>query len=253
MKITVITVTYNSEKFIQMCIDSVANQTYDDIEYIIVDGCSTDRTQEIIRANDSKVTLFLSEPDGGIYDAMNKGLALATGDVIGFLNSDDFYSDDNVLADVSSIVDSSNACCVYADLLYVDPFNTNKVIRNWKAGSYNRKSFLMGWMPPHPTFFAKKVVYEKFGYFNLDFKTSADYEIMLRFLYKYKVNAQYLPRVTVKMRTGGISNSSLKHRIFANSEDSLAWRVNGLDPYFFTMLFKPLRKIFQYFEAVMLK
>ena len=246
MKVSIITVTYNSERFLQDCIDSVLNQTYSNIEYIIIDGGSTDRTIDIVKTYGKGISRVTSEADGGIYDAMNKGISLSTGDVIGFLNSDDFYIDQTVLAKVADLFDRTQSDAIYADLLYVHSINTNKVVRRWKSGSYNRKKFAFGWMPPHPTFFVKRKVLHEYGHFNLSFKTASDYELMLRLLFKNRISAAYLPEYIVKMRIGGLSNSSLRHRLFANREDGRAWKVNGLKPYFFTTILKPLRKVFQY-------
>jgi glycosyltransferase len=245
MKVSIITATFNSASSIRDTLESIRNQSYPDIEHIIIDGGSSDDTLQII-AGYPHVSKIISEKDQGIYDAMNKGIAQASGDIIGILNSDDFYAHHNIIADTLKKIESENADLLYADLEYVDKIKTNKVIRLWKSGKYSEKSFLMGWMPPHPTFFVKKQVYENYGNFNLQLKTSADYEIMLRFMHKYKLKTAYLPQVIVKMRMGGASNKSLRHRLQANREDRLAWQINGLTPYPFTFLFKPMRKIFQF-------
>jgi len=200
----------------------------------------------IIQNNKAPNTLLSSKPDLGIYDALNKGIAFSTGEIIGFLHSNDFYATPDVLQDIANVFDSTDADAVYADLDYVDAVNTNKIIRKWRSGKYKKNSFLYGWMPPHPTLFIKKEIYDKYGFFNLTFKTAADYELMLRFIYKHKIKLGYLPKVTVKMRMGGLSNSSLKHRVFANYEDRKAWEVNNLKPHFYTLYLKPLRKVFQF-------
>ena len=199
MKVSIITVTYNSADTLQSCIDSVANQSYKNIEHIVIDGNSKDNTLEIIQKNTS-VLRYISEPDNGLYDAMNKGLKLVSGDVIGILNSDDIYENNDVISDVVNALGSYEA--LYTDLCYVDSHDINLVGRYWKSGEYNRKSFKYGWMPPHPTLFLRREVYEKYGDFNLELKSSADYELMLRFLYKEGVEAVYLPKITVKMREG---------------------------------------------------
>ena len=245
MKVSIITVTYNSADTLQSCIDSVASQSYKNIEHIVIDGSSKDNTLEIIQKNTS-VSRYISEPDNGLYDAMNKGLKLASGDVIGFLNSDDIYENKDVIFDVVNALGRHEA--LYTDLCYVDPHDTNLVSRYWKSGRYNRNSFKYGWMPPHPTLFLKREVYEKYGEFNLELKSSADYEIMLRFLYKEGVETVYLPKITIKMREGGVSNRSLKNRIKANKEDRKAWKINSLKMPFFLPILKPLRKIPQYFQ-----
>ncbi|MFM1772622.1 MAG: hypothetical protein RLZZ71_1764 [Bacteroidota bacterium] len=254
MKVSLITVSYNSAKTIVDTIHSVLNQTYENIEYIVVDGNSSDGTIEIVKqflnstkgASQGVVTKFLCERDKGIYDAMNKGLALATGDIIGVLNSDDFYCSNTVIEQVVAAFQKEDAQCLYGDLNYVDPTDTYKIVRKWRSGDFKRENFLKGWMPPHPTFFVRKSCYEKFGTFNTQFKSAADYELMLRFLYKESCSAIHLPVVMIHMRAGGISNVSLKNRIRANREDRLAWKINGLKPKWFTLLRKPLSKLIQY-------
>lgn len=248
MKVSIITVAYNSAETIADCIQSVVDQTYSDIEYIVVDGSSTDDTQEIVRSFGDRVSAFVSEPDNGIYDAMNKGLQRCTGDVVGILNSDDFYTDNEVISDVVNLLKQSRADSCYSDLVYVDRENTDKIVRSWVSGEYEMRNFLKGWMPPHPTFFLKRNCYEEYGLFNLSFKTSADYELMLRMLYKHKLSAAYLNRVTIKMRVGGQSNLSIGNRIKANIEDRRAWKVNSLKAPLWTTLRKPLSKVGQFLK-----
>jgi glycosyltransferase len=178
---------------------------------------------------------------------MNKGIRLADGDIIGILNSDDIYADHLVLSKIANAFLNPQIQTAYGDLDYVDSKNTRKILRHWKSGMFNRSNFYYGWMPPHPTFFARKQVYEKAGLFNTSLRTSADYELMLRILFKFGFDSSYLPEVLVKMRVGGISNSSLLHRIKANMEDRRAWHINKLHPYFFTLFLKPIRKVFQFF------
>lgn len=245
-KVSIITVCYNSEKTIEDTILSVINQSYTNIEYIVIDGVSTDNTLSIINKYKDKITTIISEKDNGIYDAINKGIRLASGDIIANLNSDDFYIDNNVIADVVATFEKEKTDTLYADLYYVDAVDTNKIVRYWKSKQYKEGLFLKGWMPPHPTFFVRKEVYHKYGSFDLQFKSAADYEIMLRFVHRFKSSIAYLPRVIVKMRVGGVSNASLKNRIKANQEDRKAWKVNGLKPHAFTLIFKPLSKLFQF-------
>lgn len=244
--ISIITVCHNAETTISDCLASIQSQTCS-VEHILIDGGSVDRTVDIIRAQAGPAAKVVSEPDNGIYDAMNKGLRLATGDIIGILNADDFYASPEILAKVSrSFTDSRiNAC--YGDLLYVDSKDTNTVRRYWRSGQFTPNRFYWGWMPPHPTFFVRRSVYEKFGGFNLDLGSAADYEIMLRLLVRHRIQATYIPEVLVKMRTGGVSNASLQNRIKANKMDRQAWRVNSLRPYPWTLWLKPARKIGQYF------
>ena len=248
MKVSIITVSYNSALTIADTIKSVINQDFKDVEYIIIDGKSSDNTLAVIEPFKAQIARIVSEPDKGIYDAMNKGLALATGDLIGILNSDDVYADNSVISDIVAAIQRANTDACYADLCYVEKDNLSKVVRYWKSGSYKKENFQKGWMPPHPTFFLKRACYQKFDVFNTDFRTSADYEIMLRMLYKHGVSCTYLPRVIIQMRVGGQSNVSLKNRIKANREDRRAWAVNGLKPGIFTLFRKPLSKISQYFK-----
>ncbi len=247
MKISIITVTYNSAATLENTIRSVIEQTYKDVEYIIVDGLSTDDTLKIVEKYKDKISKVISEKDAGIYDALNRGIEMATGDVIGLLHSDDFYLDKDVLQKYGDIFKSEKCDAVYADLYYVDKEDTNRIVRKWKSGIYNKSSFINGWMPPHPTFFVKKEIYSQLGKFNLDFKTAADYELMLRFILKHNIKVSYLPVFTVKMRVGGKSNVTVKNRVNANLEDRRAWEINGLKPRFYTLYLKPLRKILQFF------
>ena len=244
-KVSIITSSFNSSNTIADTIYSVNSQTYQEIEHVFIDGKSSDSSVEIINEISTSEKIVISEKDKGIYDAMNKGVAQANGDIVAILNSDDFYADENVVSDIVALFKESGADAVYADLDYVTE-DTTKIVRKWRSGKYSHGMFKWGWMPPHPTLFVKKEVYEKYGNFNLDLKSAADYEIMLRFIHKYEIKLSYLPRVTVKMRVGGLSNSSIKHRLFANNEDRKAWKINGLKPYFFTLYLKPLRKISQY-------
>ena len=246
IKVTIITVCYNSAATIEDTIKSVVNQTYPNIEYIILDGKSTDNTIEIVEKFRGRISKVSSEKDSGMYDAINKGIAKASGDIIGILNSDDFYSDKNVISDVVEMMAASNSDALYADLHYVGEQNTNEIKRYWKSGEYKEGMFLKGWMPPHPTFFVRKKVYEDYGVFNLEMISASDYELMLRFIHKFKIKIAYLPRVIVKMRVGGLSNVSLKNRLRANREDKKAWQMNNLHPNAFTLLFKPLRKLIQF-------
>ena len=245
MRISIITVSRNSAGTLKDTIDSVQCQGYGDLEHILVDGASTDKTTGIIKSH-PHIQKWLSEKDNGLYDAMNKGLQMAEGDIIGILNSDDIYADDTILKKVAAVFNDPNIHCVYGDLQYVQQHNLKKVIRTWKAGKFIHKNFLYGWMPPHPTFFVRKEVYDKVGLFNTELKSASDYEMMLRILYKHNFAVAYIPEVLVKMRSGGISNASLRNRYRANREDAKAWKLNNKRPHFFTLYLKPLRKIPQY-------
>lgn len=244
MKISLITVSFNSSKTIKRTIDSVINQDYSGIEYIIIDGGSNDGTLDIINTYKDRISYFVSERDNGIYDAMNKGIAAATGEIVGILNSDDSYVDHRVVSDVINQIENTGCDAVYGDLIYVDP-RTGKIVRKWQSGGYKRGMFKKGWMPPHPTFFVKKRMYEQYGGYNTSLKSSADYELMLRFIHKYRISLTYLPRTLVRMTAGGVSNASLGNRIRANREDGLAWSLNNLKRPFYTTWLKPLKKIGQ--------
>ncbi|GAB4369592.1 MAG: glycosyltransferase family 2 protein [Deltaproteobacteria bacterium] len=243
--VSIVSSVLNGAATIGDCIESVRRQA-PPAEHIVIDGGSTDGTVEIVRQYGDAVARFVSEPDGGIYDAMNKGIALATGEVIGILNADDLYADDRVLSDVTKVFEDPSVDSCYGDLVYVDPSDTGRVVRAWRAGSFRKESFYRGWMPPHPTFFVRRAIYERCGLFNLALGTAADYELMLRFLLRHGISTVYIPRVLVKMRAGGASNRSLGNRIRANRMDRLAWKVNGLTQRPWTTLLKPVRKIPQF-------
>lgn len=246
MKVSIITVCYNSAETIEDTIRSVASQTYKNIEYIIVDGLSKDATISIINKHEQTVGNWISEKDNGIYDAMNKGLKMATGDIIGILNADDVFANEYVIEHVVESFKQSNADAVYADLQYVKKEDTSKVIRYWKSGSYTHGAFLKGWMPPHPTLYLKSKVYEQYGLYRLDMPSAADYEFMLRVIHLHKINISYLPEITVLMREGGMSNKSIVHRLKANKDDRRAWDVNKIKPKWYTLLLKPLSKLTQF-------
>lgn len=221
-----------------------------EIEHIVVDGVSTDNTLQILKEYKKKCTYLkvISEKDNGLYEAMNKGISVATGDIIGILNAGDFYANKQILKQVLGVFDENTSTdSVYGDLIYIKEQNTDNVVRFWKSGQFDKNRFYKGWMPPHPTFFVKKSVYTNHGLFNTDLKISADYELILRFLLKNGVPSIYIPSVLVYMPVGGVSNSSLSNRIRANREDKKAWVLNELRPKFYTVIWKPLSKIKQFF------
>jgi glycosyltransferase involved in cell wall biosynthesis len=217
LKISIITVCFNSATTIENTVVSVAGQKNVGVEHIIVDGASTDGTIDIVNKYKS-ISKFISEPDRGIYDAMNKGIALATGDVIGTLNADDFYANDNVLEDVAQIFLDTNVDACYGDLVYVSQENTNNIVRYWKSRNYVSGLFKSGWMPAHPTFFVRKGVYERLGSFDLNYKIAADFEILFRFIEQYKITTKYIPKVLVIMRLGGTTNKNLSNIFRQNKE-----------------------------------
>lgn len=245
MKVSIITATYNSAKTVRDTLVSVRDQTYDNIEHLIVDGVSSDNTLTIVGEFPHVATID-SRKDKGLYDAMNRGVKLASGDIVAILNSDDVYANTQVVEKMVDKIRNEKSLTAYADLNYVKEDNLEDVVRSWKSGSFSRKQFLMGWMPPHPTFFVHKKVYQDFGHFRLDMGSAADYEIMLRFLYKHEVSVAYLPEVIVKMREGGVSNASIQQRWSANQMDRKAWEVNELQPRWYTRYAKPLRKLSQW-------
>lgn len=247
MKVSIITVSYNAVDTIEDTIRSVLAQDYPNLEFILIDGDSKDDTMKVVDKYRGRIARIISESDEGVYDAMNKGIALATGDVIGILNADDTYSHSSVLSTVVSFLSERDIDSCYGDLRYVDRDNPDRIRRYWKSGAYRRSKFLYGWMPPHPAFFAKRSLYEKYGVFNTQLRTSADYELMLRFLYRNEASSRHIPEVLVKMKTGGQSNASYSNRLNANREDRKAWELNGLRRPFYTTYLKPIRKIAQYF------
>jgi glycosyltransferase len=249
MKVSIITVCFNAAGTIEDTISSVLGQDYNDIEYIIIDGGSTDGTLDIIDRYRGKISKFISEPDNGVYDAMNKGLKLAIGDAIGFLNSDDFYVDKTVIRRIAEMMIATNADCCYGNLEYVDRNNINKTIRKWRSRPYYDGLFEKGWHPPHPTFFVKKSVFDKYGGFDLACDIGADYELMLRFLKRYGITSCYIPDVLVKMRIGGKSNRTLWQIIKANIECYQAWKKNGLKITPLIILKKPVSKLIQYVKC----
>lgn len=243
MKVSIITVCYNSENAIEKTIQSVLSQDYKDIEYIIIDGNSKDKTLEIIKKYSSKISKIVSEPDKGIYDAINKGIVYSSGNIIGLLHADDKFLNNHVITEIVKTLKYTNSDAVYGDLQYL---KGDKIFRNWTSGEFDKSKFKWGWMPPHPTFYCKKSCFDNFGLYNTSLSISADYELMLRFLYKNNCTVDYLPQVLIQMQVGGKSNATVSNRLKANKEDKLAWKINNLKPYWFTFLLKPLRKLGQF-------
>lgn len=247
IKISIITVSYNSAATIKDTIDSVANQSYSDIEHIIVDGASRDTTMDIVKASPS-VSRYISEADKGIYDAMNKGISMATGDVIGTLNADDFYVNETVLAKVADVFKDPEVDACYADLIYVRQNDTNQIVRYWKSRKYKVGLFKRGWMPAHPTFFVRKSVYEQLGNYDLAYKFQADFELTMRFMEIYRISSVYIPEIWVKMRMGGVSNRSIKNIFKGNIEAYMACKKNNLRTLPFFNAFKVMSRIPQFFR-----
>ena len=229
MKVSIITVTFNSISVINDCLDSISSQEYDNIQHIVIDGASTDGTLSILESKHSQLNTLISKPDNGIYDAMNKGIKIATGDIIGFLNSDDFYPNNKVISKVVKEFEKDSfldAC--YSDLIYVDQFNTSKTIRYVKSSKFKEGLFSKGWCPPHPTFFVRRSVYKKFGNFDLNYRIASDVDLMIRFLEKHKIKSKYIPEVWVKMRMGGVTNKNLKNIWLQNKEIIHSFNKNNL-------------------------
>jgi glycosyltransferase involved in cell wall biosynthesis len=248
LKVSIITVTYNAESFLAQCIQSVHEQSYQDIEYLIVDGGSKDGTLSIIQSNESKITKWVSGKDKGMYDALNKGMQMATGDIIGILNSDDMLFDKAVISNIVATFEHEKTDAVYGDLVYVNAEDTNLIIRDWKGQSYKRNRFRWGWMPAHPTFYVKRKLLEKYDGYLLEFGSAADYEWMSRLLYLHQLTAAYLPEKIVRMRIGGQSNVSWNARWKANRNDFRAMKKNEIPLPWLASLLKPLRKITQFFS-----
>jgi len=247
MKISIITATYNSQDTILDAINSVASQTYSNIEHIIIDGKSTDSTLSIVKENSDKISKIISEPDSGIYDALNKGIKNATGDVVAFMHADDIFANNNIIENAARLFQEQQTDSIYGDLQYVAKEDTSKIIRYWKSGKFTFSKLKKGWMPPHPTFFIKKEIYNKFGMFDTNFRIAADYDIILRFLGKYKITTTYLPEVMIKMRVGGESNKSIKNIIKKMHEDVKALKKNKMGNWY-TVFMKNISKIPQLFK-----
>ena len=244
--ISVITVSYNSRETIADTIESVASQTYPSVEHIVMDGASTDGTLEVLERFRDKLSKIVSEPDEGIYAAMNKGLSLATGDVIGTLNSDDVYVDENVLAMVAEVFRDEAVDVCYGDVFYVDKGDLNRIVRHWKSEPYRSGLFEKGWMPPHPTFFIRRRVLGRVGLFEPRYRFAADFDFMLRALHVQRLRSIYLPRELVTMRVGGWTNNSVRNVIRGNIEAYRSCRKNGLGVSPFFIARKIFRKLPQY-------
>jgi len=245
-RITVITVSYNSCKTISDTINSVLTQSYLNIEYIIIDGGSTDGTVELIQSYSNNISKFISEPDKGIYDAINKGIRLSTGDIVGILNSDDFFCNTKVITNVAEAFQKNDIEAVYGDVQYVNPKNILKVVRYYSSKLFWSDKFRFGFMPAHPSFYVKRELFDKFGYYKTDYKIAADYELLIRFLYINKVKYKYLELPFVSMRTGGVSNSSFRSNYLLNREIARACKENGIKTNFFFIYSKYFYKIFEF-------
>lgn len=247
MKITIITVTYNCEKYLDQCIQSVLNQSYKNIEYIIVDGKSNDNTINIIKKYDNQITKWISEPDKGMFDALNKGMKIATGDVIGVLHSDDVFASEDVLETIVNAFQQNKVDTLYGDLNYVYEEDIFKIYRKWEGKPFHRNLFISGWMPAHPAFYFRSSLLDKYGNYEIEFYSASDYEFMARYLYKHNLSSIYIPKLIIRMRRGGLSNNNFLKRIEANRNDYRAMKANGIPFPLFVSLLKPFSKLHQYF------
>lgn len=245
MKVSIITVVFNNKDTIEQAINSVLSQDYQNIEYIVVDGESTDGTVAKIEAYENKISVFISEKDQGIYDAMNKGLKIATGEIIGILNSDDFYQNSQIISRVVQEFKAKLVDLVFGDIVFVEPTNLNKIVRYYSSSDFHPKKFAWGWMPAHPSCFLKREVYDQYGYFKTDYEIASDYEILTRFMAKYGISYSYIPEVLVKMRTGGVSNKTIFSNWILNQEIVRACTENDIPTNMLKVLSKYPTKIFQ--------
>jgi glycosyltransferase involved in cell wall biosynthesis len=228
LHISVITAVFNRAATLGESLRSVHSQRWPDVEHIVIDGGSTDGSLAILDQHKSRISRIVSEPDGGLYDALNKGIRHASGDVIGFMHADDEFATPQALAHVAAAFEDPDVGAVYGDLVYVKKNDVSRVVRYWRAGQYQRTQLTQGWMPPHPTFYVRREVYSRFGGFDTRYRIAADYENMLRILWRGRIKAAYIPEVLVRMRVGGISNMSIVNMLHKSREDYAAMRENGI-------------------------
>lgn len=245
MKISIITATYNSASTIKECIESVNAQTYKNIEHIIIDGASKDNTLEIINNLPNRVTKIVSEPDKGIYDAMNKGIKSATGDVIGILNSDDFFTSDNIIEIVVENFKNCDIDALYGDVHFVNPDDITKSVRYYSSAIFKPSLFRFGFMPAHPSFYMKRECYEKYGLYSLDYKIASDYDLLIRYLHREKIKYKYINKDFVTMRTGGVSTENFNSIVTLNKEIVRACKKYGIYTNLFILSFKYLYKLLE--------
>jgi glycosyltransferase involved in cell wall biosynthesis len=245
LSVSVITVCYNSIDTISDTIKSVLSQTYPNIEYIIIDGGSTDGTVELIRSFGKRISKMVTEPDKGIYDAINKGIRLSEGDIVGVLHSDDFFYDNNVVEKIAGVFLDNDIDAVYGDIQFVNKNKTSGIVRYYSSKKFNTGRFKFGFMPAHPSFYARRELFEKFGYYKPDYKIAADFELLIRFLYINKIKVRYIEMIFVSMRTGGVSNKSILSRFVINREIMRACKENGISTNYLLIYSKYIFKLFE--------
>ena len=250
MKISIITITYNSSKTLATTLTSVANQDYHNIEHIIVDGLSKDNTIEIVKQF-PHVAKWISEKDNGLYDALNKGIKMATGDVIGLIHSDDFLASNDAVSKVVKAFQENSIDSIIGDISFVHPDNLKKVVRHYSSKNWNPNKFAKGYMPAHPAFYCKKEFFDKYGYYKMGYKIAADYELLIRFLYTHKISYKYIAETIAMMRTGGTSNENFKSRIILNQEIVRACAENGIKTNMATLSLKYGNKVFEYVKPML--
>lgn len=248
MKISIVTAVRNDVGTVAETLNSVAEQVGADIEHIVIDGASTDGTVDVIRQHASRIAHFVSEPDRGPYDGMNKGLAVATGDVVGFLNGDDAFLSRNVVARISEVLSDDDVDACYANLVYTAQDDLNHVVRWWRSQPYRPGLFLRGWMPAHPTFYVKRRIFEKFGAFDLEFKRQADFDLALRFMHVHGIRTVFVPEFWVRMRVGGFSNNSYRNILLGNLEAYWICRKRGVTVWPWFPIVKMVSRLPQFFE-----
>lgn len=245
MRVSIITVTLNSAATLATTMDSVCRQDHRDIEHIIVDGRSTDQTLDIIRSY-PHVARYISESDSGLYDAINKGIALATGDVVGILNSDDFFPSPHIVANIADALSTSAVDAVFGDVAFVRPSNLDRIVRIYSSRKFHPRQFARGYMPAHPSFYVRRRCYEQYGGYKTDYRIAADYELLVRFIHRHRISYAYLPQTTVYMRTGGVSNRTIASRYVLNREIVRACRENGVTTSMARLSLKYFFKVFEY-------
>ena len=250
MKISIITVTYNSAATLKDTIESVLRQQYPEVEHILIDGASKDNTVSIIRSY-PQITNWVTEKDKGLYDAINKGIQRATGEIVGILNSDDFFPNEKVLSTIAARFDDPEVDAVIGDIAFVKPENLDRIVRHYSSAKFHPKKFAAGYMPAHPSFYVRKKFYDAYGLYKMNYKIAADYELLIRFMHKEGIRFRYIPEILVYMRTGGVSNQSVMSRYILNKEIIRACAENGINTNMARLSMKYFNKIFEYIKPAL--